>query len=246
MTKGGGDADVRLRFVVFAAPVLLLVAAFPSITVPAQSVGHTVSQAAVETASVPAAGHLIAPALASVVAVPAGTAVFVAVDQPIITGVAKLGDTFHVTVTEDVVVGGATVIPKGTPGEGSVTLASKNGSFGKGGILGIALRSLTIGDRQIALDGRYREEARNRDGTTAMTMFMVGILAATIRGEKGLIPAGRVLKARLGEDAALLPVPINEPKPVQADTAPSGLPPEAPRLSDNQSREQPNSNQGRH
>ncbi|OYW16663.1 MAG: hypothetical protein B7Z39_00340 [Novosphingobium sp. 12-64-8] len=129
-----------------------------------------------------------------------------AIDQPIFTGTAQLGDPFHVIVSENVVVGGATVIPKGTPGEGKVTFVAKNGSFGKSGILGIALRSLTIDGQKIVLDGRYREEAKNQDGATAMTFFMVGILAAPIRGKQSLIPAGRVLKARIGEEVALPPV----------------------------------------
>jgi len=144
------------------------------------------------------------------------------------------------------VVGGATVIPKGTPGEGSVTFVTKNGSFGKAGMLGIALRSLTLGDRQIALDGRYREEGKNKDNAAAFTFFMVGILAAPVRGQKGLIPAGRVLKARLGEDAALVPVPPSDPTPPLAGPGPSGPPSEAPGLSNNPSSEQPNATQGGH
>lgn len=131
---------------------------------------------------------------------PAGVPVIVVLDQDLSSKTSKVGDRFEVVVLYDVVDHGIVVIPQGTIGYGEVTFSTDKGGFGKGGILGIALRHLDLGGRMVALDGRYREEGRNNDGAAAATMFAVGIFAAAVKGKSSIIPKGRQLKARTGED----------------------------------------------
>jgi hypothetical protein len=149
------------------------------------------------------------PASASAVAVPStilatGTPIAVVVSDDVTAGKAKVGDRFGITLLEDLLGPNGTVIPKGTLGEGEVTFSAGRGGFGRNGMLGIAVRHLQVGARKIAIDGRYREEGKQREGAVAVTAFTVGALgAAFIKGGQCTIPKGRVLKARLGEDLTL-------------------------------------------
>lgn len=130
----------------------------------------------------------------------AGSPVIVSLNDDISTTSSNIGDRFTVMVVHDVVQGGTIVIPKGSLGEGVVTFVTKNGAFGKPGILGISLRSLELNGQRILLDGRYREEGGNNNGAAAATMFAVGVAAALVKGKSSFIPKGRELKARTGED----------------------------------------------
>jgi len=135
---------------------------------------------------------------------PAGAPVFVMTNEELSTKASKVGDRFLVTVLHDVVDGATIVIPKGTTGFGEVTFATDNGGFGKPGILGISLRYLELNGAKVLLDGRYREEGANKNGATAATWFAVGVFSGFIKGKPGVIPKGRELKARTGEDIAFL------------------------------------------
>lgn len=131
---------------------------------------------------------------------PAGTSVFVMTNGELSTKASKVGDRFQVTVLRDVTDGAAVVIPKGTIGTGEVTFATNNGGFGKPGILSISLRHLELNGAKVLLDGRYREEGANKNGATVATWFAVGVFSGFIKGKPGVIPKGRELKARTGED----------------------------------------------
>ena len=145
---------------------------------------------------------------------PSGTTVYVVLDEDLSTATAVVGDRFRVVVSQDVIAEGTTVIPRGAVGWGEVTFVSNRGGFGKSGILGISLRTLELGGRNIALDGRYREEGTSRDGATVATFFVAGVFAGLIKGGDGGIPRGRELKARIGENLDF--VVRVEPPPVQA------------------------------
>lgn len=167
----------------------------------------------------PGAAIEVAPAVPASPILPAGTVVMVSMDEELTTARAKVGDRFGVTVIDDVAdpATGAIVIPKGTTGYGEVTFVSRKGGFGKQGILGIGLRFLTLNDREVMLDGRYRQEGKSNDGAAAVTMFAVGIFAVAVQGKTAIIPKGRALKARTGEDIPFTPGAV--PAPPEA-TAP--------------------------
>ena len=130
---------------------------------------------------------------------PIGTTVLVTMDQTLSSKDNAMGDGFSVTVAQDVLAGGAVAIAKGTKGTGEVTFRTGKGGFGKGGILGIALRTLDLGGKHYLLDGRYREEGKNANGGAAAVMFVGGILAVAVQGKGSVIEQGRVLKARTGD-----------------------------------------------
>jgi hypothetical protein len=82
--------------------------------------------------------------------------------------------------------------------------------------LGITLRHFDLGGKIIALDGRYREEGGNNNGAAVATWFAVGVFAGFIKGKSGIIPKGRELKARTGEDIAFT-LGVSQPAVVIAD-----------------------------
>jgi hypothetical protein len=167
----------------------------------------------------------VTPPVATPATLVAGTPVTVMTNEEISTMSCAVGSRFGVTVVRDVVGQGAVVIPAGTIGSGEVTFCTNKGGFGKPGILGIALRELDLNGKHVALDGRYREEGRNNNGATAATWFAVGIFAGFIKGKAGVIPKGRELRARTGEDVlfdsrALPPAaPVTGPAEPAASTA---------------------------
>lgn len=130
---------------------------------------------------------------------PIFTPVKVMLNQDLSTQTSHVGDKFTVTVLEDVVENATIVIPKGATGEGEVTFVTARGGFGKPGILAISLRELTLGDRTVSLDGRYREEGKSKNGAVAATWFAVGVFSGFIRGRAGCIGRGRELNAKTGE-----------------------------------------------
>lgn len=156
----------------------------------------------VTQASIPVSGTPEASVQATLAA---GTLVIVTLNQDLTTTANVVGDIFQVSVAHDVVDGPTVIIPQGTVGRGEVTFVTKRGGFGKGGIIGIALRDLELGGRKVVLDGRYREEGKNRNGATAATFFAVGVFSGFIKGNESGIPKGRELRARLGEDLAYTP-----------------------------------------
>jgi hypothetical protein len=167
---------------------------------------------------------------AQVKPLPAGTPVVVSLDAELSTQTSLLGDSFAVTVVYDVMQDGVIVIPKGTRGRGEITFVTKKGAFGKPGIIGIALRDLDLNGRQVLLDGRFREEGGNNNGAAAATMFAVGVFAAVVKGKMAIIPAGRELKGRTGEDISVVdaPVPASTSMAAEPDIAQVDQPAPAP------------------
>lgn len=173
----------------------------------------------------PAAEPVPTPAPPAMATIPAGTPLMVATLQTLTTSDNKLGDSFGIVVTEDLVQDGTVVIPKGAQGVGEVTFVSDRGAFGKPGILQIKVVSLNVGDRTIPLDGRFRQEGVNKAGATAVTYFAVGIFAGFIQGKSGGIERGRILKARLAEPFEFT---VGAPPPPVPDLPPPPPEPEAP------------------
>ncbi len=147
---------------------------------------------------------------------PIGTPLKVMLNSELATKQNHTGDTFDVTVLEDVVQDATVVIPKGTIGHGEIIFASDRGGFGKAGLLYIALRKLDLGERSVLLDGRFREEGKDSNGATAATYFAVGVFAGFIKGKPGVIPKGRELQARTGEPITFVPGASPQPVPTPA------------------------------
>ncbi len=184
---------------------------------PQLSSAQTAPAPAIEPAAAAAPPPVSAEPVKAVL--PVGTRLQLATLQHLTTIDNKLGDSFGIVVVEDVTQDGTIVIPKGAQGVGEVTFIGKNGGFGRPGILQIKVVSLNVGDRNLPIDGRFREEGANKNGVTAATYFAVGVFAGLIKGKPGGIERGRLLRARTAEPfefvigAAPPPVPDLPPPP---------------------------------
>lgn len=161
---------------------------------------------------------------ATTLELPVGTAVSVAIASELSSKNSKTGDRFDVIVVEDVSMAGTVVIPKGTVGHGEILYTGDKGGFGKAGFIYITLRDLVVGSRTIMLDGRFRQEGKNRNGSTAATYFTVGILAGLIKGDSGTIPKDLVLKGKTGEAISFIPAPAVSAPPREPNKPESPLP----------------------
>lgn len=161
---------------------------------------------AVTVEAVPQAEDAVSPpadspaAVRSEAVLPAFTPIKLMLDEEVSTNTHQKGDQFFVTVVEDVVANDTVVIPAGTRGWGEITFAAKKGAFGSPGMVSLSLRSLDMGERILALDGRYREEGKGNGGAVFASWLAVGVFSGFIKGRSGYIEKGRELKARLGED----------------------------------------------
>lgn len=158
---------------------------------------------------------------ATALILPEGTPVTVATETDISSAANHVGDEFKVTVVDDVTASGVVVIPKGTSGYGEVTFLSRDRSFGAAGMLGITLRSLDLNGKSILLDGHYRQEGKGANGAAVATYFAVGVFAGFVKGKNSLIPKGRALKARTGQD---IPYSTDAPSALAAPPTASATP----------------------
>lgn len=78
------------------------------------------------------------------VVIPAGTVLTVRLDQAVGSKISNSGDTFSASLSQPVVVNGATVIPAGAAAQGTVVQAAPLGRFKGGALLRLALTSVTI------------------------------------------------------------------------------------------------------
>ncbi|WP_156318359.1 hypothetical protein [Porphyrobacter sp. AAP60] len=123
-------------------------------------------------------------------------------------------DQFNMALSEDVLLGGYVVIPKGTLAFGHVRWATGRGVFGKSGKIEVEVDYLLLGDRQVKLAGVFREDGRGTL-TSIGSVAAAGPLAGFITGESGKIAQGTVLTAQLAENIRVI-IPGTTPTPSTA------------------------------
>jgi hypothetical protein len=94
---------------------------------------------------------------------------------------AKVGDKISILLDQDVKVGEAVVIPKGTPVDGAITAVTPSNIFGISGSISFAVHSLTVRENTISLQGGERLDGVNHSKRAAfMWMTFVGIVPAVM------------------------------------------------------------------
>jgi hypothetical protein len=73
---------------------------------------------------------------------------------------AKEGDTFRLSLAEDIHFGNFIVIPRGTPASGEVTWRTGKGAFGKSAKMEIEMRHLHLYGRRIPISASTARRAR--------------------------------------------------------------------------------------
>jgi len=157
--------------------------------------------APVETAAVQA--PVAAAPSAGLLTLTAGTPITLAVAQEVNSSTHRAGDTFPLTVLNDVRVGDTIVIPRGTPARGEITWRTGKGAFGKSGKLEFSLRYIELGGQRIPVTGDYRQEGEGNTIATGVGIIAVGVFAGFITGKRARLPMGRELMSQLAQ-----PVPF--------------------------------------
>ena len=113
------------------------------------------------------------------------------------------GDTFNLTVSNDVMLGSYVVIPRGSRASGRITWLTSRGMFGKSGKMDIELEYVEVNGQRIAVDGTYRQEGEGATLATVGGVILAGVFGGFITGRSARIPADRELTATTEADLEL-------------------------------------------
>lgn len=129
----------------------------------------------------------------------AGLPITLAVAQEVSSSTHRAGDTFPLTVLNDVRVGDTIVIPRGTPAVGEITWRTGKGAFGKSGKIEFALRYINLNGQHIPISGDYRQEGEGNTIATGIGIIAVGVFAGFITGKRARLPMGRELMSQIAQ-----------------------------------------------
>lgn len=184
-------------------------------------------EAAPVTAVTTAAPLTVEPRQAVTAAVlPANTEVVLSMNEDVTTKRHREGDTFYLSVVQDVMLGDYVIIPKGSRAVGEITWMTGKGAFGKSGKMEVSINAVEVAGRRIPLVGTFRQEGEGNTVATVAAVALVWVAAPFITGKTGVIPRGRELIVHTKEDLPLqlagpAPAPANGPLLVKA-AAPAG------------------------
>lgn len=116
------------------------------------------------------------------------------------TNSAKPGDRFVLRVDENVVVGGATVIPVGAKAYGEVTRVKLNGAVGKAGSVGAKLLYVELGEDRIPITGESESKGRKEGGGVVMASAIWGPFGLLMKGGAGKLKAGHIFNGYIPAD----------------------------------------------
>jgi hypothetical protein len=116
------------------------------------------------------------------------------------TNSAKPGDRFVLRVDENVVVGGATIIPVGAKAYGEVTRVKSNGAVGKAGSVGAKLLYVELGEDHIPLVGESESKGRKEGGGVVMASAIWGPFGLLMKGGAGKLKAGHMFNGYIPAD----------------------------------------------
>ena len=147
-------------------------------------------------AAAPAA--VAAPAMRKITLAPNSEVVVTPIDT-LSSKTLKLGDKFRLVSVFDVMQDGFVVIPRGTPGEGTVSWRTGKGAFGKSGKFEIEFNSLDLNGRKVMLTGKHRQEGDGNTGAAVGAVVAVGVFGAFVTGHSANIVNGQQLRAHTAE-----------------------------------------------
>jgi hypothetical protein len=161
-----------------------------------------------------------------------GTEIPLRLEEELTTGGKQLrvGQRFHLTTSEPVLVNGVTVIPVGTPAEGEITDVRNKGMWGKSGHLAARILYLTVNGRQIRLSGNFDDKGvAGGWGAAAVSAFVFLPAGFFMTGTSAKVPAGTIVKSFVEEDVPLAlpvaaqgPMVVAAPAPMQVQPPPAG------------------------
>jgi hypothetical protein len=123
------------------------------------------------------------------VTVPAGTQLTIRLDSPLDSERNQVGDTFHGSLSDPIVLDGETVIPSGAEVAGRVADVKSAGRFAGNSVLTLELTSLSVNGRTYNIQTNQWTRAGNGEGKSTATKVGVGTAAGAILG--GIFGGGK-------------------------------------------------------
>ena len=196
----------------------------------ARAAGYAQAQAALSGAAAPVSAvsplAVAAPVTSSAI-LRVGTEVPLRLEQELTTQGKQLrvGDRFHLTTSEPVLVNGVNVIPVGTPAVGEITEVRNKGMWGKSGRLTARILYMSVGGRQIRLNGNFNDKGvAGGVGAVAVSALVFLPAGFFMTGTSARIPAGTTIKAFVDEDVPLsMPATVAQ-TPLQVGGAAAPMP----------------------
>lgn len=130
----------------------------------------------------------------------AGTPITLAVAEEVNTSTHKEGDTFKLTVLNDVSIGQTIVIPRGAPATGEITWRTGKGAFGKSGKMEFDLLGVELNGTRVPVSGSFRQEGEGNTIATGVGIIAIGLFAGFITGKRARLPVGRELMSQLSQN----------------------------------------------
>ena len=138
----------------------------------------------------------------------------------------RTGKQIRMQTAAPVMLGGAVVIPTGSPVTAEVTEVRRKGMWGKSGRIEARVLHVRVGDRMIRLSGTFDDKGVTGTAGVVTAIALVPIAGFFVTGTSANIPAGAGVKAFLDEDLRIAapapaPVPAVVPAAAPAAAAPS-------------------------
>jgi hypothetical protein len=129
------------------------------------------------------------PAPPKKVTVPAGTQLTIRLDNPLDSERNQVGDTFHGSLSNPIMLDGETVIPSGAEVVGRVDDVKSAGRFAGNSVLTLELTSLSVNGKTYNIQTNRWTRAGNGQGKSTATKVGVGTAAGAVLG--GIFGGGK-------------------------------------------------------
>lgn len=123
------------------------------------------------------------------VTIPAGTQLTIRLDNPLDSERNQVGDTFHGSLSNPIVLDGETVIPSGADVVGRVADVKSAGRFAGNSVLTLELTSLSVNGKTYNIQTNQWTRAGSGEGKNTATKVGVGTAAGAILG--GIFGGGK-------------------------------------------------------
>jgi hypothetical protein len=121
---------------------------------------------------------------------PQGTSVRLRTLSPLNSMESKAGDRFDLEVSEDVLLNGMVIIPRGSAAKGEVTLVKKKGMWGKSGKLETRVLSVRANGRDIPLRGTVNDKGDTGTAGVIGAIVVLPLAGFFVTGTSANLPQG--------------------------------------------------------